>query len=493
MPGLSITKIRLIMVNATPRSTAVLYICILMKRRGLILFFMVLTLSLVTFMQGYWLVHRLQIERSILLRQVNNLLRETGFRLHFKGTGADAPAGWMQEKSLNTVVLTDAPLRTEDKETVSIRMHSRTLQISPSLPPEELSPSSRFVGMIKSDSGGAFIVPKIDTAELRQEFSLALKQENLPITFSFRLSQQPDTLPDLPGKLRTHPVPVDFAEHGLAVADLGGYKGLVFKRTLHQLLISLGVIALCTFTLLLLWRNLRASSRLAQQQAQLISNITHELKTPIATVSVALEAMQQFQQAQNPEKMKEYLAISRQEMDRLTLLTDKVLRLSLLEYGQLALQLEPCDLQQIAASACESMRIQAAQAGGDIQFQAAAGDYHFTGDRLHLLSVVINLLDNAIKYAVGPPRVSLSLQTTAQGIEITVKDEGCGIAPADQKKVFEKFFRVSEGNVHTVKGFGLGLSYVNEMMKRHGGTVQLQSSPGKGSTFTLHFPRHESR
>lgn len=249
------------------------------------------------------------------------------------------------------------------------------------------------------------------------------------------------------------------------------------------------LLLLVAGSFIILYRNLLAQQRLAEIKNDFISNITHELKTPIATVGVAIEALRNFNAMQSPERTKEYLDISAAELQRLSLLVDKVLKLSMFEKQQIELNKEPFDLKELMDETLKIMKLQFDKHKATVQFTAAENSFMIEADKLHITSVIYNLLDNALKYGGNKPLIDIALNMpNADLIELVVTDTGIGIASQHQGKIFDKFFRVPTGDKHNIKGYGLGLSYVSEVVKTHKGTIQLQSEPGKGSTFIVQLP-----
>ena len=189
------------------------------------------------------------------------------------------------------------------------------------------------------------------------------------------------------------------------------------------------------------------------------------------------------------EKTREYLTLSKLELDRLSLLVDKVLRLSMFEETEPHLQPEPLDLGALALQVTAAMALQAERAGARIHTDGLKQhEFIVLGDRLHLSSVIFNLLDNAIKYTSGTPDIHIAIEKTPEIVRLCVRDNGIGIPPDYQDKVFEKFFRVPSGGTHNVKGHGLGLSYVSRVVRQHGGDIRLESIPGRGSAFVVELP-----
>ena len=222
-----------------------------------------------------------------------------------------------------------------------------------------------------------------------------------------------------------------------------------------------------------------------------MSNITHELKTPIATVSVAIEALRSFNANLDPQRTKEYLDISANELQRLSLLVDKVLKLSMFEKKEIDLQYESLDMKNLVEEVTSSLRLQFEKHHAQVNI-ISDGNTTLEGDRLHLVSVIFNLLDNAIKYSADAPRIDVQIKGGINKVDLVIKDSGIGIPEEYKGKIFEKFFRVPTGNLHNAKGYGLGLSYVAHVINRHKGTIDVDSIPGDGSEFIISLPKHKS-
>jgi len=243
-----------------------------------------------------------------------------------------------------------------------------------------------------------------------------------------------------------------------------------------------------TVVFIFLYRNLAQQRRLAEMKNDFISNITHELKTPIATVSVAVEALRNFGGLQKPERTKEYLDISAGELQRLGLLVDKVLKLSMFEKDEISLQKESFDLLDLITEVMTSMKLQFENQHAVTSLASSGDNFVIDADRVHITSVIYNLLDNALKYTKADPRIDVELIRKDEYFELRVKDNGIGISAENQRKVFDQFFRVPTGDRHNVKGYGLGLSYINHIVKQHHGLIEVESAPGKGSTFIVKLP-----
>jgi two-component system phosphate regulon sensor histidine kinase PhoR len=265
----------------------------------------------------------------------------------------------------------------------------------------------------------------------------------------------------------------------------------MFGKLKLPILFSLLLLGVTIAAFVLLYRNMIKQHRLSALKNEFISNITHELKTPIATVGVAIEALKNFNALDDPKRTREYLDISQNELQRLNLLVDKVLKLSVFENKAIELRKEVFDLKQLTEEIMNTMRLQFEKYRATVSLQAEGDNYSLEADKLHITSVIYNLLDNALKYSKENPVIEVNILSHEQYISLSVKDNGIGIPPEYRKKVFDKFFRVPMGDKHNIKGYGLGLSYVSEIASRHHGYITVDSELGKGSTFTVNIPYKE--
>jgi two-component system phosphate regulon sensor histidine kinase PhoR len=275
--------------------------------------------------------------------------------------------------------------------------------------------------------------------------------------------------------------------------EIGNSFSYLIRRITLPILFSIFLVGVTVLSFLLLYRNLLRQQRLAELKNDFISNITHELKTPIATVGVAIEALKNFNAMQNPERTKEYLDISANELQRLSLLVDKVLKLSMFEKKEVELKKETFDMEELINEVLNIMKVQFEKHGARVIVKKEGNDFMIEADRLHITSVLYNLLDNALKYSNEAPVIGVELSELPRDIvELKVTDNGIGIAKEFQRKIFDKFFRVPMGDRHNIKGYGLGLSYVSEIVRRHMGYIEVESEPGKGTRFTVKLPRKEA-
>jgi len=249
------------------------------------------------------------------------------------------------------------------------------------------------------------------------------------------------------------------------------------------------LIVFLTFTITLV--TIIKQKKLAEMKADFINNMTHELKTPIATISLASDSIENPKVVDKPESVKYFTSIIREENSRMNKLVESVLQTARLERKTLKLNLKEVGISKLIEKVADQMAIQADSKGGSILYQKTVGEVTMVADENLMENVIFNLIDNAIKYS-STPKVFVTLKKLPGGISVSVQDNGIGMNRSEQQRVFEKFYRVSQGDVHNIKGFGLGLSNVKEITELHGGIVQLRSELGKGSTFTLFFPNKQN-
>lgn len=235
-------------------------------------------------------------------------------------------------------------------------------------------------------------------------------------------------------------------------------------------------------------RTIIRQKKLSEIKNDFINNMTHELKTPISTIQLACEAIGDPDVNRSPEIAKKYTRMIGEENKRLGQLVENVLQSALLDKSDLELKMETVDVHRVIEKVVHSlqMHLDIKKAKLDIQLQAA--EHEIEADRIHLTNVVNNLLDNAIKYTTNHPEISISTRNQGKTIFISIRDNGIGISRENQKRIFEKLYRVPTGNIHNVKGFGLGLSYVKAIVEKHKGLVRVESEPDEGSTFTVQLP-----
>jgi signal transduction histidine kinase len=263
--------------------------------------------------------------------------------------------------------------------------------------------------------------------------------------------------------------------------------GYLFGKLLWILVSSLILLVLICWCFLYMLTTILKQKRWSEIKNDFISNMTHELKTPIATVSAAVEALQHFQGMEDKSKAQSYLDISQHELDRLSGLVEKVLHISVEENREMVLHREKVSLRELIGTILAGQEL---KAGKEVSFtfNCVPEDLTLNVDRMHFSNAINNLIDNAVKYSYQKVDIRIDAWMKGGSCLLTIKDDGIGIPGLYQPLVFDKFFRVPTGDLHKVKGFGLGLSYVKKVVQMHGGTIRLKSEPGKGTAFSILLP-----
>lgn len=265
------------------------------------------------------------------------------------------------------------------------------------------------------------------------------------------------------------------------------------KRFLVQSILGMAGLSLL-FTLIIVVAYAGAIYQLIQQKqiseikTDFINNMTHEFKTPIATINLAVEAIKNPQVIDDKEKVMRYLQMIRDENKRMHAQVENVLRISKLEKNQLDISKDRVDVHDIIEDAIAHVSLIVEDRGGYIERHLDAASTEVLANEMHFTNVVVNILDNAIKYSESAPKIDVYTEVVKNNIIIKIQDQGSGMSKAVLKKVFEKFYREHTGNIHNVKGHGLGLSYVKKIIDDHQGEVYVESEKGKGSTFYVKLP-----
>ncbi len=265
-------------------------------------------------------------------------------------------------------------------------------------------------------------------------------------------------------------------------------RSWLWAKVVPSLLSSLlftGLILLCfSYTIFVIFRQKKVS----EMKTDFINNMTHEFKTPIATISLATDSITNNSVISSEDKIRRFAKIIKQENKRMLNQVEKVLQMARIDKENFNLKLTSVNINDVVTQAAENSRLKVVQRNGVLTSDLGAHNPLIEADLTHISNIINNLLDNAEKYSSDEPEIHISTKNLSKGVEIKVKDNGIGMPKDSLKHIFDKFYRVHTGNRHDVKGFGLGLSYVKALVNAHKGSIGVASELGKGSTFTLILP-----
>jgi two-component system, OmpR family, phosphate regulon sensor histidine kinase PhoR len=271
---------------------------------------------------------------------------------------------------------------------------------------------------------------------------------------------------------------------------------LIFPEKKQYIIAEMGIpfitsVILIIVVIVLLWRtilSLMKEKRISEHTADFLNNMTHEFKTPLTNIALAGKMILKDSTINERDNIKYYSGIILEENEKLRLQVEQVLSMTALERGEIALHKTEFDFHVLIDEALKCMSLQMENKLGNVKLNLKAERFIVMGDKTQLTNIMCNLIDNAIKYSNEKPELSIQTSNKGRNLITVFSDNGIGIEKENQEKVFDKFFRVPTGDVHDVKGFGLGLAYVKKIIELHGGTIELQSEKGKGTTFKITLP-----
>jgi two-component system phosphate regulon sensor histidine kinase PhoR len=265
-------------------------------------------------------------------------------------------------------------------------------------------------------------------------------------------------------------------------------SSIIFNQIILWIILSAFLIIVLIISFLLIIRFLLRQKKLSEMKSDFVNNMTHEFKTPIATISLASEMLMKPTIYSSSQRILKYANVIYDENTRLKNQVEQVLHIALLDKRTFRLKLREFNAHKIIASCIENYKLIIRERNGNINCQLDANQKYIYADKVHFANILSNLLDNANKYSPEVPQILVTTKNSNSGLVINVIDQGIGISPENQKLVFKKLFRVPTGNIHNVKGFGLGLFYVKKIVEAHGGYVNVKSEINQGSNFEIFFP-----
>ena len=263
---------------------------------------------------------------------------------------------------------------------------------------------------------------------------------------------------------------------------------LLLQKTWVVFLISFLLILIVLSCFVYSLRIIFNQKKVSEVKNDFINNMTHELKTPISTVSLALEALVNFDVRKDEHRSLKYLDVSRREIRRLSTMVEKVLNIASYEKGEIQLNKKYHSINTLIDNVVDIISMQVHKKGGELNFELLASPDEVFVDKVHINNLLYNLIDNANKYFVDQPKITINTKNYIDGVIIEVIDEGLGISKENLTRIFDKFYRVPTGNIHNIKGYGLGLSYVKDIVEMHGGILNVESELNKGTKFIIQIP-----
>jgi len=342
----------------------------------------------------------------------------------------------------------------------------------------------------------------IDSNEVHTIDSLLnyyMKSYNIHIDYFFEVKQAPATAKNETGLLSKY-YPEQPGSYKTCLKEEDSKTELELKLVFpekEQFIIAemrtpfITSVILILVVLVMFWQtilSLTKEKKISERTTDFLNNMTHEFKTPLTNISLAGKMMTKDSNIRQEDKVKHYSGIILEENEKLSRQVEQVLSMTALERGEVPLRKIELDFHQLIHDALKQISIQIENRQGNVTLLLEADRFMVTGDRTHLTNALCNLLDNAIKYSPERPELSIRTSNNGPDLIVVISDNGIGIEKEYQKEVFNKFYRVPTGDVHNVKGFGLGLAYIKTIVELHEGSITLQSEKGKGTAFTITLP-----
>jgi len=358
--------------------------------------------------------------------------------------------------------------------------------------------ASRFTGsQINDKIRKAFIAT--DLANIRFEFSLASTNPLGEVTYFERQSANFAKFFEDSAKNYSVIYPIEsmsgsigenLSPREILWVIVPNSSGVVLKELRSRIAIA-GLFTLIIFAAFYLTVNtMLRQKKLSEIKNDFINNMTHEFKTPLATISLAVDAMKNEKVLSDKEKLNYFSSIIKEENQRMNRQVETILKAALLDRQDVNLMLKPTHVHDVIKDIADNFTLQLNDKNGKVEMDLEATNDLIDADEVHFPNLINNLVDNSVKYSKEnvPPEIKISTVANGKNMTIRLEDNGIGMSKETVKRIFEKFYRAHTGNVHNVKGFGLGLSYVKTMVDAHGGNIKVDSTPGKGSIFTLEMP-----
>ncbi len=339
---------------------------------------------------------------------------------------------------------------------------------------------------------------EISTEHINEILKKELKNRDIPIPFEFGImkdslitkkTEKADSLLLEKSNYKVNLYPNDIIQKNIVLSVYFPEKDSFIYETLNWLLfISLvfSIIVLVSFSFSIYF--ILKQKKISEMKSDFINSMTHEFKTPIATISVAADSITNQKIIENPERIRYFIEMIKKENARMNRQVEDILTIARLDKKDFEFKWETFNLHDVIEDAIQSIVLQVGKKGGSIQTALIASNPVATSDSSHFANLIYNLLDNANKYSMNAPDIKISTRNTEKGVLIGIEDKGIGMTKIVQNRIFERFYLQTSGNIHNVKGFGLGLSYVKALLEASHGSISVHSEPGNGSRFEVFIP-----
>lgn len=472
-----------------------------MNKKVIYFIITLMSVALISLMiiQVYWIKNTIMVKQAIFNRDVDAVITKTIYSLE----RIDRVMTFTKQKEMlsrNKLLLNNRP------DTINQSLISNLLNFSPFLNISNINTSGfssqRIIENLFSQSKrlSNFVENRIVIRDLDSLLKREFRNSGINTKYEFavyspnrnrlviqKTGKYPEEVLRSPFRYVLFPGDI-FSQHDLLMVYFPNEQQFLITRLWVLLVMSFFLISAIIFSFTYVVSTVFKQKKVSEMRNDFINNMTHEFKTPISTISLACEALSDPDINQTPDLYDSYIKVISEENGRLSAMAEKILQSARLQKGDILLKIERVNIHDALNDAISKINLQIEKKGGIIHTDLDATQAVIQADRVHITNIIFNLLDNANKYTPWTPNIHITTKTMGQGILISIKDNGIGINKSNQKKVFDKLYRVPTGNIHNVKGFGLGLSYVKTIVDKHQGKITLESEIKKGSIFSIYLP-----
>ncbi len=427
-------------------------------------------------------VKRDTIHQIVELRTTGNQLKKKkSFTVH-----ADSFTG----KGKKPVLITENFIGPENDSMIVMNLSGQNVAIN-----QKLKQLKKLSNQLKVEYKGWASGKTIDEKLLRKLLREEFDDRAIPIDFTFSIDSGDSIAYKVVNKgeslkwYKVNMFPNDIFRKNLELALFFPERDqFIGRKTTWLLGLSVIFTLIIFFTFYWSIYLIVRQKKISEMKSDFINNMTHEFKTPIATISIAADSITNEKVIREEEKVRFFAGMIRKENIRMNEQVERILQIARLDRKEYEFNFQPADVHKLIEDAIDGILLQVEKRGGKIETSLEASNPVVMTDPVHFTNLIYNLLDNANKYSAQEPVIKVKTENNPKGIFISVEDNGIGMTKAVQSRIFDKFYRLPSGNVHNVKGFGLGLSYVKAILEANAGTIKVWSEPGKGSRFVVFIP-----